>query len=146
MAAIQSRESEQLTAFLQQHGAAGLQVAPAQAWHAFKAFGRQLAIQDGVGLLFQVGTFNFTGEPLFYFDPVCQLERLGTDGEHDGFEQIHCELTCLPAPQLEGVEASLWSFGFPSVEDFFLAVEAMPQFEVAMAQPVYRLSVAHELV
>jgi hypothetical protein len=146
MATFQSRESQQLAALLHQHGAAGPQVAPALAWEAFKAFGRQVASHDGVGLLFQLGVFNFTGEPLFYFGPVCQFERLDADGEHDGFEQIHCELSCPPTTGLEGVEASLWSFGFASVEEFFQAVESTPQFKAAMAQPAYQLSVAHEFV
>src|SRR5687768_6634798 len=139
MVAMQTRESEQLMALLRQHRVGGPEVAPAPVWEAFKAFGRRVAGQDGVGLLFQLGVFNFTGEPLFYFDPVCQFERLDADGEHDGFEPIHCELSCPPTAGLEGLETSLWSFDFPSVEEFFQAVEAMPQFAAAMAQPMYQL-------
>ena len=102
--------------------------------------------RESVGLLFQVGTFDFTGHPLFYFDPVCQFEITDSDGEHDHFEQLHCELTCAPDASLSGVEASLWSFDCPTADAFFAAVEALPAFQVAVRRLDYHLSVSHEAV
>jgi hypothetical protein len=99
-----------------------------------------------VGLLFQVGTFDFTGRPLFYFDPVCQFEFTDPNGDHDHFEQLHCELTCSPDESLRGVEASLWSFGYPTADAFFAAVEALPAFQAAARRLDYNLSVSHDAV
>ena len=146
MEATRSLEKERLLALLQTHGAVGSNVAPAAAWEAFKAYGREVAGQRGVGLLFQVGTYSFTGEPLFYFDPVCQFELVDEEEEHEGFEQLHCELSCHPRPELAAVEGNLWSFNFASAEDFYRAVEALPEFQAALQQPIYHLSVTHESV
>ncbi len=146
MEAIRSREEERLLTLLQTHGAADKDVAPAAAWAAFKAYGREVAARPGVGLLFQVGTYSFTGEPLFYFDPVAQFEVVGHDGEHEGFEQVHCELSRPSSPELDGLEANLWSYDFPSVDAFYKAVEDMPALQAAIRQPTYRLSVIHEAV
>lgn len=116
------------------------------AWSAFKAFGHEMFGRNGVGLLFQVGTFDFTGQPLFYFDPVCQFEVTDPDGGHDHFEQLHCELTCTPDESLSGVEASLWSFDYATADAFFAAVEALPAFQLAARRLDYHLSVSHEAV
>ena len=139
-------QAERLSALLDQnrvdrHSASGL-----AAWSAFKEFGREMFGPDTVGLLFQVGTFDFTGRPLFYFDPVCQFEITDSDGEHDHFEQLHCELTCVPDASLNGVEASLWSFDYPTADAFFAAVEALPAFQAAVRRLDYHLSVSHEAV
>lgn len=121
------------------HSASGLAV-----WSAFKDFGRETFGSEGVGLLFQVGTHDFTGNPLFYFDPVCQFEITDSNGEHDHFQQLHCELTCVPDDAVSGVEASLWSFDYPTADAFFTAVEALPAFQAAVRRLDYHLSVDHE--
>ena len=139
-------QAERLTALLHQHRAGHPSASGEAAWSAFKAFGREVLGPEGVGLLFQVGTFDFTGTPLFYFDPVCQFEVIDSDGEHDHFEQLHCELTCAPDASLSGVEASLWSFDYPTADAFFAAVEALPAFQATVRRMDYRLAVSHEVV
>jgi hypothetical protein len=139
------REKKLLVA-LAQHGAAGPWVSALDAWRAFKHFGRSVKLEGGTGLLFQVGTYDFEGHRLFSFDPVCQFESVFPDGEHEGFEQLHCELTCPPTPELKGVAIELWSFAFPDVDAFYAAVEASPAFTVAVSQNNYRLRVSHECV
>ncbi|MFC5579470.1 hypothetical protein ACFPOA_15790 [Lysobacter niabensis] len=115
-------------------------------WSAFKDFGREMFGSRGISLLFQVGTYDFTGKPLFYFDPVCQFEITDLDGEHDHFEQLHCELTCAPVDAVSGIDASLWSFDYPTADAFFTAVEALPAFQAAVQRLDYHLSVSHEAV
>jgi hypothetical protein len=141
-----TQQAEHLAALLRQHGV-GDQPAPGiAAWSAFKAYGREVFGPQSVGLLFQVGTYSFTGTPLFYFDPVCQFEITDSDGEHDHFEQLHCEMTCLPDEHLSGIEASLWSFDYPSADAFFAAVESLPAFQAAVERASYSVSVSHETV
>ena len=139
-------QAERLAALLGQHRVDHRSASGLAAWSAFKEFGRGVFGPETVGLLFQVGTFDFTGRPLFYFDPVCQFEIIGSDGEHDHFEQLHCELTCSPEATLSGIEASIWSFDYPTADAFFAAVEALPAFQVAVRRLGYHLSVSHEVV
>lgn len=141
-----SVQAERLTTLLHQYRI-DYQACPGiAAWSAFKEFGREVFGLESVGLLFQVGTFDFTGRQLFYFDPVCQFEITDSDGEHDHFEQLHCELTCTPDESLSGVEASLWSFDYATADAFFGAVESLPGFQMAVRRLDYHLSVSHEVV
>lgn len=128
----------------------GSPTAPAAAWEAFKAFGRGLETshdgRDRIGLLVQFGTYDFSGQPRFYFDPLCQFELSDQDDEFLGYEQLHCELSCAPTPATAGIQANLWSFDFADVEAYYSAVEAMPEFRVAMALPSYDLAIGLDSV
>jgi len=139
-------QAERLTILLRQHGVDHQSVSSLAAWSAFKDFGREMFGSQGIGLLFQVGTYDFTGRPLFHFDMVCQFEITDPDGEHDHFEQLHCELTCIPDDAVSSIEASLWSFDYPTADAFFAAVEAMPSFQAAIQRLDYHLSVSYEVV
>ena len=139
-------QAQRLAAFLRQHGVDRQSASGLAAWSAFKDFGREMFGSRGIGLLFEVGTYDFTGRPLFYFDSVCQFEIIDSDGEHDHFEQLHCELTCAPDDAVNGIEASLWSFDYPTADAFFTAVEALPAFQTAIRRLDYDIAVSHEAV
>ena len=139
-------QAERLIAILRKHGVDHQSASGLAAWSAFKEFGQEMSGSAGIGLLFQVGTYDFTGKPLFHFDPVCQFEIADPEGEHDHFEQLHCELTCVPDDTLVGVESSLWSFEYPTADAFFAAVEALPAFQAAVRRVDYHLSVGQESV
>lgn len=119
-------QEKKLLAALTARGAKEPWAAADAAWAAFKDYARTVILGGGNGLLFQVGTHDFEGRPMFYFDSVCQFQLLDANGEHEGFEQLHCELSCPPRPELGGVETNLWSFEFEDAEAFFAAVEALP--------------------
>lgn len=133
-----------LRELLTQHGARGADVSPTIAWAAFKDYGREVFDSEGVGLLFQAGTYDFTGQLLFYFDSVCQFEQIDEEGEHDHYEQLHCELTCPPNDVLRDIRAASWSFNYPTADAFFAGVEALPEFQIAIQQASYALAVTHE--
>lgn len=135
-----------LKTFLLQHGAIGPAVSALDAWAAFKYFGREVFDEKGVGLLFQVGVFSFSGEPLFYFDLVAQFEVVDDEGEHDHYEQTHCELTCPVSEVLHSIQRNLWSFDFATAEAFFQAVEALPEFHVSLSGFPYKVRAFHEVV
>ncbi|MEV8345904.1 hypothetical protein [Streptomyces niveus] len=73
------------------------------AWLAFMRFGRQrfatTPTPDSDGLLFQYGTYAFSGRPMFTVDLARQFDIIDDDGEHDHYVQVHCELRyeCEPA-------------------------------------------------
>ena len=137
---------QRLKALLTQHGVGKNVVNAMAAWEAFKSFGREVMGQEGVGLLFQVGTFTFSGEPLFYFDPVAQFEVTDDEGEHDHYEQTHCELTGPAAAALINTKYSLWSFDFATADAFYRAVEASPEFKLAVQHSPYVVNAFHEEV
>lgn len=58
---------------------------------------------DADGLLFQYGTHNFGGPPMFLLDLTRQFEVVQADGEHDYFVQVHCEMRYEPAPELSAL-------------------------------------------
>jgi hypothetical protein len=137
-------QASRLRELLALHGASGASVSAAIAWAAFKDYGREVFGPESMGLLFQVGVFDFSGQPLFYFDPVCQFEMTDDEGEHDHYEQLHCELTCPPTEMLSKTDTNLWSFNYPTADAFFAAVEALPEFQVAIQHVDYVLTVTHE--
>jgi hypothetical protein len=136
---------KRLLELLAARGIAGSIGCPAAAWDAFKEVGREYFGSAGVDLLFQAGNYGFD-EPRFVCDPVCQFEVLDDEGEHDHFEQTHLEMSCDLSGDLRGHMAQLWSSEFSSPEEFFAAVEALPEFHLAMKPKQYRLNVSHEAV
>lgn len=133
-----------LRQLLARHGASDASVSAASAWAAFKDYGRKVFGPETVGLLFQVGVYDFSGQPLFYFDAVCQFEQTDDEGEHDHYEQLHCELSCPPNEILRSTRTNLWSFDYPTADAFFFAVEALPEFQIAVQQTGYVLAVTQE--
>ncbi|MFD9003032.1 hypothetical protein ACFV0T_18970 [Streptomyces sp. NPDC059582] len=77
------------------------------AWLAFLRFGRRLFDvphrPDADGLLFQYGTYSFDGPVSFMLDLTRQFEMADSDGEHDHYVQVHCELRFSPAPALQAL-------------------------------------------
>ncbi|MDG4859875.1 hypothetical protein P8605_17240 [Streptomyces sp. T-3] len=77
------------------------------AWLAFLRFGRRLFDvsdpPDADGLLFQYGTYSFDGPATFTLDLARQFEIADSDGNHDHYVQVHCELRYGPAPALQAL-------------------------------------------
>ncbi|MFI0219968.1 hypothetical protein [Streptomyces lydicus] len=76
-------------------------------WLAFIRFGRQrfetAAVADSDGLLFQYGTYAFSGRPMFTVDLARQFDISDVEGEHDHYTQVHCELRYEPEPALDAL-------------------------------------------
>ncbi|MEU2157681.1 hypothetical protein ABZ532_22180 [Streptomyces sp. NPDC019396] len=75
------------------------------AWLAFLRFARRLFdvpdTPDADGLLFQYGAHAFDGPPTFTLDLTRQFEICGSNGDHNHYVQVHCELRYGLAPALE---------------------------------------------
>ncbi|MFB8398287.1 hypothetical protein [Streptomyces yangpuensis] len=80
---------------------------PEDVWLAFLRFGRQLFhvpdTPDADGLLFQYGTYTFDGPATFTLDLARQFEVSDSDGDHDHYVQVHCELGYVLTPALEAL-------------------------------------------
>lgn len=106
---------------------------PLLAWRVFKAFAGIPVDCAGDGLLFQCGTFDFTGESLFHFNFTRQFTH-EEDGAYAGMEQLGCTVLYEPAGELAAFDMNLWSFDCGSVAEFFARVEAMPEFQIPTAR------------
>ncbi|MFJ8803024.1 hypothetical protein [Streptomyces sp. NPDC102487] len=76
-------------------------------WLAFLRFGRRLFhvpdTPDADGLLFQYGTYAFGCPPAFTLDLTRQFEVSDSEGDHDHYVQVHCELRYVLEPALEAL-------------------------------------------
>ncbi|MCW8382450.1 hypothetical protein [Streptomyces justiciae] len=77
------------------------------AWLAFIRFARQrfatAPTPDSDGLLFQYGTYAFSGRPMFTVDLTRQFDISDDGGEHDHYLQTHCELRYECEPTLNAL-------------------------------------------
>ena len=141
-----NRQEARLRSLLAQHGATWEAPSPMAAWSAYREYGREVFGTSDVGLLFETGIYDFTGERKYYINLVCQFEISDGEGEFDHFEQLHCELTCAPEASLSDKDAILWSFDYESADAFLDAVEALPAFQAAMQQRPLAMEVYYESV
>lgn len=63
----------------------------------------QIPAEDDA-VLFETGTFSFTGKPLFYFSMVRQLP-----GEDDEYLQIHVNVLYKPTQENKALNGTEWS-------------------------------------
>jgi hypothetical protein len=85
------------------------------AWSAFLRFGRRrfdaATTPDSDGLLFQYGTYAFSGPLMFTLNLTRQFEIHDAEGEHDHYAQIHCEVRYVPHSSLHTLGAfNTWFF------------------------------------
>lgn len=115
---------------------------PAAAWVDFKQFAEVPVECARDYLFFQTGDVRngFDG----YFDFVREFEMRGISGnEPVWFEQLHIEFTVPHARKLGMPTVNRFSVDFPSREEFFVAVERMPEFRIGLQFPGYVLRVYH---
>ncbi|MFG1805023.1 hypothetical protein [Streptomyces sp. NPDC049040] len=100
------------------------------AWRAFTRFARQrfaaAPTPDSDGLLFQYGTYAFSGRPKFTLDLVRQFDISDNEGEHEHFVQVHCELRYECEPTLDALgSVNSWFFhgADGDLDEWFAAME-----------------------
>ncbi|MFE7672462.1 hypothetical protein ACFU5N_09600 [Streptomyces albidoflavus] len=93
-----------LKAELESSGHALTHLTTRDAWLAFLRFGQRrfdtASSPNSDGLLFQYGTYRFSGPPMFTLDLTRQFDISHEGGEHDHYVQIHCELLYAPDQRL----------------------------------------------
>jgi hypothetical protein len=123
-------------------------------WEVFKRFVQIPVITKGResdGVLYQSGVFAWYGDEEFYLDFVRQFEVLHDDGEHDHFEQLHCEFRF---PVTEALRSLGWfsEWWFHDDESsvtwrqFIDIVEARPEFVALRDVPSQAGVIAQEEV
>jgi hypothetical protein len=121
------------------------------AWLAFMRFGRQrfatAPTPDSDGLLFQYGTYAFSGRPMFAVDLTRQFDISDDDGEHDHYVQVHCELRyeCEPAlDALGGFDSWFFHDANADIDEWLAAMEG--HLELLLARGPSEIDVYEEPV
>ncbi|UNL83242.1 hypothetical protein [Priestia koreensis] len=98
-------------------------------WSAFKELSRQpVEGEEEVALLFQCGTYDFTGEKKFHFT----FTRQFSIEEEDEPTQLHCEFLFEPLPIFKNHTIEEWYFEYEGeLDDFFSSVENADAFQLA---------------
>jgi hypothetical protein len=107
-----------------------------EAWRHFGAFA-QLPFDvapgwESDGILYQYGTWNFTGQPLFYLDAVRQFAI----PDEDEYLQFHCTLIFAPTPELESLgshEEWWWPEDGVPLPEWSAVVASRPEWAVLTA-------------
>jgi hypothetical protein len=107
---------------------------PSIAWRVFREFAALPVSAADDTLLFQCGTYDFTGHEQFHWNLTRQFS-FEEEGEYAGMEQLQLTVLYEPAPELRPLEVSLWSSDCGSLEEFFTEVEALPGFSIPAAHP-----------
>ena len=90
--------------------------------------------QAGGMLLYETGTFSFSGEPLFYVSLVRQFPN----GEEE-FRQIHMDVLYSPSEENRAFSQALWSE--ETEGDFFSHVRSSEAFACAKKDRIRKVSV-----
>ena len=98
----------------------------------FRAFAEIPVVCASDLVLFQVGSYSFTGPELFELDLTRQFAH-EENGEYLGMEQLHCTLYYEPTDKLRMLKCSLWSAECSSLGEFFARVEKMPEFQIPLS-------------
>ena len=101
---------------------------------AFQAMCK-LPVGDPDDLLFETGTFGFTGENLFHFSLVRQFQHLNGDE----YVQLHLDVMYIPTPETAMLQQTEW--GSPSDNDFFAKVKHSFAFDSIQNAPISKVEV-----
>ena len=104
------------------------------------AFAQMCTISVGEpdDLLFETGTFDFTGEKLFYFSLVRQFQFFSDDE----YVQLHLDVTYAPSSKTALLRGAKWSE--PTDPDFFPSVKNSLAFKAVQNQPIVYVDIRVE--
>ena len=104
---------------------------------AFVAMCR-LSVGDPDDLLFETGTYNFTGKKLFYFSLVRQFQYK----RGDEYIQLHLDICYTPSPAIARICDTEW--GSLLEGDFFDMVRSSTAYAKVKDQPIASIEVRIE--
>lgn len=89
---------------------------------------------DNDMILFETGTFSFTGEPLFYFSLVRQFPN-----EEDEYYQIHVDVLYLPNKINQKIASTVWNTDVR--ENIFDYIRKSEAFEYAKSDSYQKIDI-----
>jgi hypothetical protein len=126
---IKSASSE-MRQMMQSSGMTPQNATPSKTWEVFKRFAKRPVDCEQDGLLFECGTSEFQGKPVFIFDFVRQFE-IEKRGEPE-LHQVHVDFRFELAPEFEGLKTNKWSSDFKDADEFFQFVEGLREFRTVL--------------
>ncbi len=92
------------------------------------------------GLLYQYGTYTFTGEPRFHLDLTMQFAVAG----EDEYLQFHCDVQFAPTRDLTelGQHSEWWFADVGLLEEWASSVRARPEWPVLDALTPFTVQVS----
>lgn len=94
-----------------------------------------LSVGEPDSLLFETGTYRFTGEKLFHFDLVRQFQFL----DEDEYVQLHLTALYEPSPKTALLFKTHW--GAPEDGRFFQTVRGSLAYQTVKAMPIKRVDI-----
>jgi len=121
---------------------------PELAWNVFKEFFLKTEVEcTEDALLFECGTYDFTGEDLFYLVFVRQFSLNDHEEEYDHTEQFHFIIYYKACEELEKLKISKWSFDCNSFDEYFQYIESLEAFKVPLEKYVpINSTINHEII
>lgn len=95
----------------------------------------KLPVGDPDDLLFETGTFDFTGKKLFYFSLVRQFQYR----DEDEFIQLHLDVRYAPSPATKQLSCTEWSS--LTERDFFDLVRSSAAYRAVKEMPVAQVEI-----
>lgn len=98
-------------------------------YRIFKAFSKIPVNFAEDNILFQCGVYNFTGKDFFHFEFVRQF-TIYENGDYCRMEHLFCEFLFEPDKTLEELRTNLWSEECDDLDDFFIKIESLKEFQI----------------
>lgn len=95
----------------------------------------QLPVGEPDDLLFETGTFDFTGKKLFYFSLVRQFQFR----DEEEYVQLHLDIRYAPSPATKRLECTEW--GSLTEGDFFTMVRSGNAYRAVKDTPIAQVEV-----
>ena len=131
---VSQEELEQLPVYLALRNSLKEGMALDELIDAFAAMCK-LPVGDPDDLLFETGTFDFTGKKLFYFSLVRQFRFR----DEDEFVQLHLDIRYAPSPATKRLSCTEWSS--LTEGDFFDLVRSSAAFRAVLDKPIEQVEV-----
>lgn len=95
----------------------------------------QLPVGEPDDLLFETGTFDFTGKKLFYFSLIRQFQFR----DEEEYVQLHLDIRYAPSPATKRLECTEW--GSLTEGDFFTMVRSGNAYRAVKDTPIAQVEV-----
>ena len=133
-ASVSQEELEKLPVYQALRDSVDLDMSLDELIDAFAAMCK-LPVGDPDDLLFETGTFDFTGKKLFYFSLVRQFQYR----DEDEFVQLHLDVRYAPSPATKRLSCTEWSS--LTERDFFDLVRSSAAYRAVKEMPVAQVEI-----
>ena len=133
-ASVSQEELEKLPVYQALRDSVDLDMSLDELIDAFAAMCK-LPVGEPDDLLFETGSFDFTGKKLFYFSLVRQFQYR----DEDEYVQLHLDVRYAPSPATKRLSCTEW--GSLTEGDFFTMVRSGAAYQAVKETPITEVAV-----